>query len=310
MAELPDSLKKYLPAPMAILLAIAWWFFADPIKELVQKEISHTPARIEIESKANQLYVVRIEVTPYSDKAFEDVQVEIQLQSKAADITGELFRLNGSHSPLTVENKNTAGTAFFVENISGTGSSIRLQQRENIEIDLHASGQDAVKRVWLYSNDRQPISSSDLNQHWPLANIAWRCGQVLLGLLVLGFLYKPAVRIFSRKALQQLEQDIEFLHSCWQADSVALARFDREFQPLIDSGTAKYLKVFDPTVRDSVRKPVIAQAIFKRARSLPKLRRSLASEVERFVIHFCLKMFEHEHEELKKKAKTDEARIR
>jgi hypothetical protein len=310
MAELPESLKRYLPAPLAILLAIAWWFFADPIKELVQKEVSHTPARIEIESKANQLYVVRIEVTPYSDKAFEGVRVDIQLQSKADDITGELFRLNGTHSPLTVQMENTAGNAFLIETISGTAESIRLQQRENIEIDLHASGRDAVKKVWLYSNDRQPISSLDLNQHWPLANIAWRCGQVLLGFAVLGLLYKPAIRLFSHKALKQLEADIEFLHSCWETDAAALARFDREFQPLIDGGTAKYLKVFDPAVRDSVRKPVIARVIFRRARSLPKLRRSLASEVERFVIHFCLKMFEHELEELKKKAKADEARIR
>ena len=267
--------------------------------------------QVRVEPRADHLYVIRVEATRYSDKAFEGVQLDIQLQSKPDDITGELSALNGSHVRLAISPKNPEGSAFLVENTRGVPATpISLQQRESLEIDLHESGPNAVKEVWFYAKDRPPISSSDLDQHWPLANIAWRLGQAILAISALGFLYKPLVRLFSRKALQKLDEDIEFLHNCWQADRAALARFDREFQPVIDAGTAKYLKIFDPAVRDSVRKPLIAQQIFRRARSLPKLRRSLKGEVERFAIHFCIRMFEHELEEIKKKAEADEARIR
>lgn len=311
MPDLPESLKRYLPAPILIVLTFGWWLFADPIKQWVHQEITHTPVQVRVERGADHLYVIRVEATRYSDKAFEGVQLDIQLQSKPDDIIGELSALNGSHAGLAISPKNPEGSAFLVEHTRAMPAApISLQQRESLEIDLHESAPNAVKEVWFYAKDRPPISSSDLDQHWPLANIAWRLGQAILAISALGFLYQPLVRLFSRKALQQLNEDIEFLHSCWQADRAALARFDHAFQPVIDAGTAKYLKIFDPAVRDSVRQPLIAQQVFRRARSLPKLRRSLKGEVKRFVIRFCIKMFEHELEEIKKKAMADEARIR
>jgi hypothetical protein len=316
MAELPESLKKYLPGPLFFLLAAGWWLLGDPMQKWAQEEISHTPVQVRIEPRADHFYLIRVEATRYAEKPFEEVEIQIQLHSKPDDIAGELSARNGSHLKLVIQPTNPAGNILLVENTSGSGgttTAITLHQRENIEIHLHESASDAVREVWFYSKEGAPISSSDLNQRWPVVKIAWRLGLAILAICALGFLYKllymPIVRLFLPMELQKLDRDREFLHSCWQADPAARARFDHDFQPVIDASTDKYLKIFDPAVRESVRKPVIAEQIFRRARSLPKLRRPLKGEVERFVIHFCIQMFEHELEELKQKAKADEARI-
>jgi hypothetical protein len=181
----------------------AWFFAGDPFKEWIQTEFTHPPARIHIEAKTNGLYIVHIEVTRYSDKAFEEVRIELQLQSKPDDITGQLIALDGSHSTLVVLPKSPQGDDFLIDKVRDRTTPITLLQRETIELDLQESTANAVREVLLYSKDRRPIYSSDLSQHWPMAGIAWRAGLALLGLCALCFLYKLLVRLFSRKALRQ-----------------------------------------------------------------------------------------------------------
>lgn len=318
MAELPESLKKYLPAPLSLLLLGTWSLLGDSIQKWAQEQITHTPAQVRIETRADHLYVIRVEATRYADKAFEEAQITIDLRSKPDDIVGELSARNGGHLPLVIQPTNPASSAFLIEKTTGTSGTattpITIHQRETIEIRLHESVPEAVKEVWFYPKEGAPISSNDLNQRWPLVKIVWRLGFVVFALCALAFLYrllyKPMVRLFWPSAFQTLDEEIEFLHSCWQADVTARARFDQEFQPVIDAGVAKYLRILDQPARESVRKPLIADQIFRRARSLPKLRHPLKGEVQRFVIHFCIKFVEHELKELKQKAKVEEARIR
>src|SRR5947208_687900 len=182
MAELPESLKKYLPGPLFFLLAGGWWLFGDPIQKWAQEEITHTPAQVIVESRADQLYVIRVEATRYADKAFDEAQITIDLQAKPDDIAGELSARNGSQLPLVIQPTNPAGSDFLIENTTGTSGTvttpITLHQREAIEIRLHESALQAVKEVWFYSKEGAPISSTDLNQRWPLVKIAWRLGLV------------------------------------------------------------------------------------------------------------------------------------
>jgi hypothetical protein len=63
-------------------------------------------------------------------------------------------------------------------------------------------------------------------------------------------------------------------------------------------------------VRDKNRLNVIPEQIFLRAETLPKFRRSLKAEVERFVITFCVEFVEHEYKALKNIAKKDLKGIR
>src|SRR5208282_6716385 len=156
---------------------------------------------------------------------------------------------------------------FLFKNASGKTTPITLLQREAIQIVLHEAPVDAVREVWLNSKDRRPIAASDLNQRWPIAEAAWRAGLAILAICTLYFLYRFLLRLFSRKAVKQLQEDKEFLHRCWQGDPVSLATFKTELQPLIDAGTAKYLKAFSPAVRDPARIYVIRQAILERAHS-------------------------------------------
>src|SRR5260370_28394048 len=100
MAELPESLKKYIPGPLSVLLGIAWWAGGDRIKEGLQTVFSEPAAHILIQDHADHLHVVRVEVSPHSEKAFEDVQVEVDLQAKPQDIKGELITLDGARTPL------------------------------------------------------------------------------------------------------------------------------------------------------------------------------------------------------------------
>jgi hypothetical protein len=97
MAELPESLKKYLPGPLFLLLAGGWWLLGDPIQKWAQEEITHTPVQVIVESRADQLYVIRVEATRYADKAFDETQITIDLRAKPDDIAGELSVRNGSH---------------------------------------------------------------------------------------------------------------------------------------------------------------------------------------------------------------------
>jgi hypothetical protein len=311
MAELPESLKKYLPGPILLLVSVAWWIFNEPIQKWVQEEITHAPVQVRVEDRANNLYVIRAEATRYSDKAFEDVQLDLELRSKPDDISGELVARNGNHEKLAIEPKKSDPSAFLIETTVGpTPAPITLQPREDIEIDLHEPTPKAVKEVWFYAKDRIPVSAFDLNQHWPLAKFAWRFGLAVFGISACFFLYKLLLRLLSRKALKTLDEEREFLHRCFQADTAARARFDSELQPIIDSGVAKYLKILNPVVSNKLRKPLIAEEIFRRARSLPKFRRSLKGEVQSFVIEFCIDFLEHELDELKKIAESEKARIR
>jgi hypothetical protein len=310
MAELPESLKKYIPGPLSVLLGIAWWAGSDRIKEGLQTLFSEPAAHILIQDHADHLHVVRIEISPHSERAFEDVQVEVDLQAKPQDIKGELTTLDGTHAPLLFVARDGEETIFIFNKLAGQGSPITMQQRESLEITLHEEPAVALVNVSINSKEHKVIAASDLNQRYRLPEVGWRAGLVVLGLC--GIYYFPTflLRVFSRRARKQLEEDIEFLHKCWQGDATALATFDSELQPVIDAGTAKYLKAFAPVVRDKARTRVIPQEIFERAETLPQFRRSLKGQVQRFVITLCLGMVEHEYKALKSSAKKEFARIR
>ena len=309
MPESPDSLKKYLPGPLFALLTIAWWAGGDRVKEWVQVEITQPAASIRIHDEKNHLHIVRIEISPHSDKAFEEVQVEVDLQAKPADIKGELTALDRTHTPLGYIALNYQETMFLFNKVGVKGSPITMKQRETIEIRLHEDPAAAVLAVSINSKDHKVIEASDLNQRYRLAEAAWRAGLAVLGICGIYFLYKLLLRLFSRRARKQLEEDAEFLHKCWQGDAASLATFDTELQPVIDAGTAKYLKAFTPVVRDNARRHVIRQAIFERADTLPQFRRSLKGQVQGFVITFCVGIVQREYNALKKSAKKEIARI-
>jgi hypothetical protein len=310
MAELPDSLKKYLPGPLLLVLTIAWAVGGDQVKDWVKQEITEPPAHIRIEDGKDLLHIVHIEITPHSEKAFEEVQIEVALKSKPDDIKGELLPLGGAHTALECITSNPLGNVFLFKNESGKTPPLTLRPREAVEIILHEAPLDAVQGVWLNANGRAPIAASDLNQRWNIAESAWRAGLAILAICALYFVYRLLVRLFSRKAVKQLREHKEFLHKCWQGDAPSLATFETELQPLIDAGTAKYLKAFSPAVRDPARMYVIRQEIFQRAHTLPQFRRSLSGEVQRFVITFCVGMLKHEYKAVKKSADEDSAGIR
>lgn len=92
----------------------AWWVFNEPIQKWVQEEITHASAQVEVEARSNNLYVIRAEVTCYSDKAFDDVQFDIQLRSKPDDITGQIYQRNGNQPKLTIEPKKNDSNAFVI----------------------------------------------------------------------------------------------------------------------------------------------------------------------------------------------------
>ena len=313
MAEgLPESLKKYLPAPLVLLIGIVWWAGSDQVKERLQKLFSEPDAHILIQDRADHLHVVHIEVSSHSEKAFEDVQVEVDLQAKPQDIQGEITALDGTRTPLVFVARNGSETIFVFNKAGSKGSpsSIAMQPRESLEITLHEDPAAPVLNVLINSKDHRVIAASDLNQRYRLPEAGWRLGLAILGLC--GIYYFPTflLRVFSRRARKRLEEDIEFLHKCWQGDATALATFDTELQPVVDAGTAKYLKAFSPVVRDKNRLQVIPQQIFLRAETLPQFRRSLKGEVERFVITFCLEFVEHEYKALKNIAKKELRKIR
>jgi hypothetical protein len=310
MAELPDSLKKYLPGPLFLVLTIAWAVGGDSVKDWVKREITEPSAHIRIEDGKDDLHAVHIEIAPHSEKAFEEVQIEVDLKSKPDDIKGELLALGGAHTALESITNNPLGNVFLFKNESGTTPPLTLRPREKVEIVLHEAPLDAVQGVWLNAKDRAAIAASDLNQRWNIAESAWRAGLAILAICALYYLYQFVVRLFSRKSLKQLGEDKEFLHKCWQGDANSLSTFETELQPIIDAGTAKYLKAFAPVVRDPARMFVIRHAIFERAHTLPQFRRSLAGEVQRFVITFCVEMLKHEYKSVKKTADEDSAGIR
>jgi hypothetical protein len=314
MPELPESLKKYLPGPLFLLVAFAWWLGGDRVKDGLQKLITEPPAKILIQDQKDHLHVVRIEVNPHADKAFEGVQVQVDLAGRPADINGEMAAVDATRTPLTYAPSNDQGTKLVFNKASTSSAPITLKQGESIEIRLHEEPASAVALVLLYSTNHERIASSDLNQRYRLPEAAWRAGLAILGLCGLYFVWKLLwtllVRLFFRQARKQLEEDIDFLHKCWQGDAKALATFATDLQPVVDAGTAEYLKAFSPVVRDNNRLHVIPQQIFERAETLPKFHRSLKGEVQRFVITFCLEFVEHEYNALKNIAKKDLARIR
>ena len=312
MAELPESLKKYLPGPLLLLLAFAWWLDGDKVKEWLQKAIAEPPANILIQDMQDNLHVVRIKVSSHTDKPFEEARVEVELKTSPSDISGELATLDATHTPLLYVARSGQANILVFNKTGALSAPIRLKQGDSIEIRLHEAPAPApaVVLVSIYSTNHEVIASSDLNQRYRLPEAAWRAGLLLLGICGAYFFFGFLVRLFSRRARKQLEEDIECLHKCWQGDATAMATFDTELQPVIDAGTAKYLKAFAPVVRDNARTRVIPQQIFERAETLPQFRRSLKGEVQRFVITFCLGMVEREYKALKNIAKKELARIR
>lgn len=310
MPELPDSIKKYLPGPLFTLLTIAMWVSGDKPKEWVQEKITEPAAKIRIEHRENHLHVVRIEITPHSEKAFEDVRIEVDLRDKPTDIKGELADRNGTHIPLIYVVRDSQETSFLFDRVGAKPAPITLQHRDAIEITLHETPADAIRVVWLDAKGQKSIAASDLNQKYPLGELVWRAIFVVFGICAAYFLYQAVFRLFSRRARKQLEEDAEFLHKCWQGDVASLATFDAELQPAIDAGTAKYLKAFAAVVRDNARDHVIRQAIFERADTLPQFRRSLKGQVQGFVITFCVGLVQREYNALKKSGKKEIARIR
>ncbi len=309
MPELPDSFKKYLPGPLLVLLTIAWWVGGDKVKEWLQKAIAEPPANILVQDLSDNLHVVRIKVSPHADKPFEQARVAVALESSPSDISGELATLDAPHTSLVYVALSTQPNTLVFNGTGAPNAPITLKQGDIIEIRLHEAPPAAIL-VSIYSTNHEVIASSDLNQRYRLPEAAWRAVLVLLGIcggyFFLGFL----VRVFSRRARKQLEEDIEFLHKCWQGDATALATFDAELQPVVNTGTTKYLKAFAPVVRDNACTRVIPQQIFERAQTLPQFRRSLKGEVQRFVITFCLSMVELEYKALKNIAKKELARIK
>jgi hypothetical protein len=309
MPEFPDSLKKYLPGPLFLALTIAWAVGGDQVKDWVKREITEPSAHIRIEDGKDHLHIVHIEIAPHSEKAFEEVQIEVDLKSKPDDIKGELLALGGAHAALESTTSNPLGNVFLFKNESGKVPPLTLRPREKVEIALHEAPLDAVQGVWLNAKDRAAIAASDLNQRWNIPESAWRAGLAILAICALYFLYSFLLRLLSRKARKQLGEDKEFLHKCWQGDTSSLAVFETELQPIIDDGTAKYLKAFSPAVRDPARMFVIRQAIFERAHTLPQFRRSLAGEVQRFTITFCVDMLKLEYKSVKRTADKERAEI-
>src|ERR1700757_4337517 len=124
MAELPESLNKYLPGPLSALLGIAWWAGGDRIKEGLQALFSEPAAHILIQDHAEHLHVVRIEISPHSENSFEDVQVKVELQAKPQDMKGELTTLDGVHTPLLSVPSNGEETIYVFNKLASRGSSI------------------------------------------------------------------------------------------------------------------------------------------------------------------------------------------
>lgn len=309
MADLPEGLKKFLPGPLLLAGTIAWWMGGEPLKDWIQEEIARPPAHVQIADESNHLHRVFIEVTSHSPKAFEEVAVEIDLVAKPDDISAQRAALDGSHVKLDIRPKLNSQDQFFADRLVGQTAPITLKQRETIEVSLHETAVKAVREVWLHSKDRAPIAASALNQRWPLTDIVWRIGLGLFAFLALYYLIKFAVSLFSKDAQRQLDEDIDFLHSCHNGDATSVSRFDRDLQPLIDAGTTKYLRAFTDAVREPARQTLIRHEIFRRADSLPQIRKSLSGEVQRFVITFCVGMLKLEYETIQKIGKTDAAKI-
>jgi hypothetical protein len=307
--ELPESLKKYVPGPLLLILTVVWLFGGDRIKDWVQARITEPDAHILVEDKTDS-HVVRIEISPHSKKSFEEVQVVIGLRVKPAGIKGTLTNVEGAKRPLICVARDEKGAVIVCSKAGVQGSPITMRQQESMEIALDEGVSPAVLGVSIIAKDREEIDWSDLNQKYRLPEFAWRAGLVILGICAIYYFYHFLLYLLSRRARKQLEEDIKFLHKCWQGDATALATFDTELQPVVDAGTAEYLKAFSPVVRNNNRLHVIPQQIFERAETLPKFRRSLKGEVQRFVITFCLDFVEHEYKALKNIAKKELARIR
>jgi hypothetical protein len=310
MAELPESLKKYLPGPLGLILTFTWIFAGEPITEFVRDQFRHEAARVRVEDKRDNLHLVHIEVTRYAAKDFENVTVEIQLESKPDDIKGELAARDGTRSALLLTTKNTASTDYYTAQLAGKSGPINLHPREALEFSLHESASRAVQKVWLDAKEHPSIATSDFNQRWPIAESSWRLVLALLATFTAIFLYKLFAPLVFRKTQKQLKDDQQFLRECWNGDAAALARFQAELQLLIDAATAKYLKAFNPVTRDRLRQSVIPIEIAKRADNLPRFRHALAGQVQKFVIQFCVDMLEEEFKQINKEARRELATIR
>jgi hypothetical protein len=306
--ELPESLKKYLPGPLLLILTAAWWVGGDRIKDLVQAGITEPDAHILVEDKTDS-HVVRIEISPHSKKSFEEIRVVFGLEVKPADIKGTLTNVEGVKTPLICVARDEKGTVIVCSKAGVQGSPITMRQKESMEIAVEEGISPAVVDVSIIAKDREEIDWSDLNQKYRLPELAWRAGLVILGIFGIYYFYHFLLRLFSRRARKQLEEDIEFLHKCWQRDATALGEFATKLQPVIDDGTDKYLKAFATVIRDNARL-VIPQMIFERADTLPQFRRSLKGQVQKFVITFCLGIVKHEYKALNGSAKQELARIR
>jgi hypothetical protein len=305
--ELPESLKKYIPAPLLLILTVMWAVGGHRITEWAQAGISEPDAHILVDDRTD-LHVVRIEISKHSKKSFEEVRVVIRLRAKPADIKGTLTNVEGVKTPLFCVARDAKGTEIVCSKAGAQGTPITMQQQESMEVALEEKVSPAVVDVSIIAKEREEIDWSDLNQKYRLPEFFWRSVLAILGVCAIYYLYHFFLRLFSRRARKQLEEDIEFLHKCWQRDATALGEFATKLQP-VDAGTAKYLKAFSADILKNAR-VVIPDEIFKRAGTLPQFRRSLKGQVEKFVITVCLGMAKHEYKALKDSAKQELRKIR
>jgi len=232
--EVPESLKKYLPGPLLLILTAMWWVGSDRIKEWVQAGITEPDAKISVDEKADPR-VVRVEITRHAKKSLEEVRVVISLVAKPGPIKATLTNLQGTKTPLLCVTHDEREIAIVCSQAGVQASPITMQLQESIDVELEEKVSPAVRDVAILAKDREEIDWSDLNQKYRLPEFAWRAGLVFLGVCGLYFFYHFLVHLFSRRAHKQLEEDIEFLHKCWQRDATALGEFATKLQPVVET---------------------------------------------------------------------------
>ncbi len=80
MSELPETLKKYLPAPLSVVVEFGRWVGSDRIKDFAWDQFTPPPAHIWVEHLKNNLLILYVEVARYSEKLFEEIGIEVQLR--------------------------------------------------------------------------------------------------------------------------------------------------------------------------------------------------------------------------------------
>ncbi len=309
MIKWPKWLRRNVPASILTILSVLWVLLQQPIKGYLQSQLKLPPAVITVRQKAENLFQVVIGITRYSENAFEEAKVRIDLNQKVDPVDGRLFLLNGTNQLLQMELAENP-PIIFVGKLESTKQPITLLQQERLEITLRAGSRQAINEIWLISKGRAPITYSDLGQRIHRVEMTWR-GVLAVCLFMLAVVFRePLLRITFRKRARQLEADKEFLARCFIEDHAHLDQFDRDYQPLIDRATDRYLGLIETTVRDRLKTSVIKYEIFQRAMVLPRLGRSLRRQISFFVIKFCMLFLKRAYAAARQTAKGDRPQIK